>query len=95
MAQSPAPFDPLRLATSLTWLWAESCFVIAARNWMILTGQPGAAGEAQRMVEEKVRISAELALGAMAGRDLQAGIDHVSRKVSANRRRLARPRKAA
>ncbi|RVQ69462.1 hypothetical protein EKN06_04625 [Croceicoccus ponticola] len=88
--------DPLSLATSATMLWVESCYVIWARSWMIMAGGPGAAKESQRMVAEKVQASQELMMQAMTGSlgsgmvAAQRSVDHYGRKVSANRRRLAK-----
>ncbi|WP_066553854.1 hypothetical protein [Croceicoccus bisphenolivorans] len=88
--------DTLKLATSAYWLWAESCFVIWSRSWMIISGAPGSQAEAQRMVLEKVQAGNELMWQAMTGGlgtgllAAQKSVDQLGRKVSANRRRLAK-----
>lgn len=101
MAPVPLPdaraaADAMKLATSAWWLWADSCFVIWSRSWMILSGAPGAQAESQRMVTEKIQASTELMMKAMTGSlgtgmvAAQRGVDHYGRKVGANRRRLGR-----
>lgn len=97
----PAPIDAraaqdsLRLATSAWWLWAESCYVIWARSWMIMAGAPGAQAESQRMVAEKIQAGNELMWQAMTGSlgtgmgAAQKSVDRLGRTVSANRRRLS------
>lgn len=88
--------DTVRLATSAWWLWAESCYVVWTRSWIIASGAPGAKAEAERMVLEKVQAGNELMWQAMTGSlgtgigAAQKSVDHVSRKVTANRRRLAK-----
>ena len=92
--------DTVKLATSAYWLWAESCFVIWHRSWMIMAGSPGAKAEAERMVTEKVQASSELMTKALTGSlgtgmgAVQRSVDHLGTAVSANRRRLAQPRTA-
>lgn len=89
-----AAADAMKLATSAWWLWADSCFVIWSRSWMIMSGAPGAHAETERMVSEKVQASAELMMKAMTGSlgtgmvAAQRGVELYGRKVSANRRRL-------
>ncbi|WP_144098058.1 hypothetical protein [Croceicoccus sediminis] len=88
--------DPAKLATDAMMLWAESWFVIAARSWMIMSGDPRAQREASRMVEEKMRAAAELSFMAMTGslgtgdKAVERTIKHVGKTVSANRRRLSK-----
>ena len=90
-----AAHDSLRLATSAWWLWAESCYVIWARSWMIMAGAPGAEAESRRMVAEKIYAGNELLLKAMTGSlgsgigAAQKSVDHFGRTVSANRKRLS------
>lgn len=92
-----AAADAMKLATSAWWLWADSCFVIWSRSWMILSGAPGAQAESQRMVTEKIEASTELIMKALTGSlgtgmvAAQRGVDHFGRTVGANRRRLAQP----
>jgi len=88
--------DPAKLATDAMWLWAESWYVIAMRSWMIMAGDPRAQREANLMVAEKVRAAAELSFMAMTGslsvgdKAVERTIEHVGRKVTANRRRLSK-----
>ncbi|AKM10465.1 hypothetical protein [Croceicoccus naphthovorans] len=88
--------DAMKLATSAWWLWAESGYVIWSRSWMMMTGAPGAQAEAQRMVSEKVKAANDLMWQTMTGSlgsgigAAQKSVDFYGRKVSANRRRLAK-----
>lgn len=87
---------PMALAISAWWLWAEANMVIWQR--LVLIGMGGAAGkdEARRMVTEKFAANAELALLLATGTyptpetAAQGTIDFYGKRVSANRKRLAR-----
>ena len=65
---------------------------------MIASGARGADAEAQRMIAEKVQAAQELGWKAMTGSlgtgmvAAQRSVDFYGRKVSANRRRLAKRR---
>lgn len=91
----------LRLGFDMMALGMESSGVIALRMMKLAAGGQAAAAEAQLMVAEKLRASAEA--GAAAWTDALAGAGHRTpartvaryrRKVRANARRLTRvPRK--
>lgn len=86
----------MTLATDGYSLWADSLMVIGMRTTGFLLARPDSGGEAMRMVVEKVAAGAELAAKlALAGPLTMQGtarmtIDHYGRRVSANRRRLAK-----
>ncbi len=78
-------------------LAVESNMVIAMRLGALATGGPAAAREAERMVAEKVAANIALGtdlltgkLGAHPETIMRNGIKHYSRKVTANRKRLAK-----
>lgn len=78
-------------------LAAESNIVIAMRMGTMAMGGPKAASEAQRMVAEKVAANMALGFdiatgkhGSSAEQVLSGSLKHYSRRVSANRRRLAK-----
>jgi hypothetical protein len=81
-------------------LWAlsgEMAMVIALRGMMLAGGGPKAAAEMHRMVSEKIAAGMALqtlALSGGLGTTLPAVLDrsarHYSRRVRANRRRLAK-----
>lgn len=90
--------DWLALAHDSYWLWAESMMVIGMRTTNMLMRAPGYEREAVRMVTEKVRantlLAAQLATaGALAPEKIaHKAVKHYAKRVSANRKRLARPR---
>lgn len=78
-------------------LGLEASAVIGLRSLMIAQGGPRAQAEATRMVSEKVAAGASLqakalsgALGATPASVSARTLAHYRRKVSANRRRLAK-----
>ncbi|MYL99766.1 hypothetical protein GR702_18570 [Novosphingobium sp. FGD1] len=83
--------DWLKLTHDSYWLWAESMMVIGMRTSDMMTGR-GSERENALMVSEKVKAAADLgmqmAMGGMVSP--QAAVSHYRRKVTANRRRLAR-----
>lgn len=88
--------DWLTLAQDSYWLWAESLMVIGMRSADMLMRAPGHEREAIRMITEKVRANAEVAAklagaGALAPEiAMHKAVKHYRKKVTANRRRLAR-----
>lgn len=94
MPRNPAA-DWLKLTHDSCWLWAESLMVIGMRTSDMMTGR-GSDRENRLMVAEKLKAGAEVAamfpaMGfAAPERSAQKVVSHYRRKVSANRRRLAR-----
>ena len=88
--------DWLALVHDSYWLWAESLMVIGVRTTDMLMRAPGHEREAVRMVAEKLRANAELtAEVATAGaltpeKAAHKVVKHYRKKVTANRKRLAR-----
>ncbi|HKT84836.1 MAG TPA: hypothetical protein VJQ77_01985 [Novosphingobium sp.] len=88
--------DWLHLAHDSYWLWAESLMVIGMRTTDMLLRRPGHEREAIRMVTEKLRANAELAAqlataSALASEQVaHRAVKHYRKRVTANRRRLAR-----
>ena len=77
----------------------EAATVVGLRMAKMASGGPGAVHEAQRMVLEKIAEAQALNVRAMTGtlgtspvEMANASVQHVRRKVRANRRRLAKPR---
>jgi len=99
LARRSAP-DWLGLATGSWWLWAEANMVIGMRMAGMMMRAPGHEREAVRMVTEKVKANADLAVKlALAGpmtaeAAAHKAVKHYAPKVSANRRRLSRKRRA-
>lgn len=95
-ARKGKPADMISLAADSYKLWADSLMVIGLRTTGFMLARPGSGGEAMRMVVEKAQASAELAAKlAMAGplmpeQTARLALDHYGRRVSANRRRLAK-----
>jgi hypothetical protein len=78
-------------------LAAESNMVIAQRLMTMAFGGPAAAKEAERMVAEKVAANMALGFDLMTGKHgstpeqvMSGSLQHYSRRVVANRRRLAK-----
>lgn len=88
--------DWMALASDSYWLWLESAMVIGMRTADQLTQRPGYQREAVRMVSEKVRASADIAAALAASGPITGPeavhrvVKHYGKRVSANRRRLAR-----
>lgn len=87
--------DPMSLALDCWSLGIESCSVIGMRLPRLMTGDPAAMLEAQRMVSEKVEAAASLqwklmtgTLGTTAPTVLGASVAHYRKVVRSNRRRL-------
>lgn len=87
--------DWMKLANDSYWLWAESMMVMGMRTSDMMTGK-GSDRENQLMVAEKVKAGAEVA-AMLATSSLtspekaaQKAVSHYRRKVTANRKRLAR-----
>jgi len=81
----------LNLAVDSYWLWAEAWMVIGMRTAAIAAQRPGYRQEAERMVLEKWRAAFELPGRMARAKDpLAAGVSLYGKRVSANRRRLAR-----
>ena len=97
MRRDPA-FEWLFVAHDAWWLWAESLMVISMRTSGALMGQPGTGREMQRMVAEKLRAAALLPVAlsgagsASPAETAHKAVRHYRKRVSANRRRLARQR---
>lgn len=87
--------DWMKLAHDSYWLWAESMMVIGMRTTDMMTGR-GSDRENRLMVSEKVKaatdIGLKLATGGLASpeKSAQKAVSHYRRKVTANRKRLAR-----
>ncbi len=90
-----SPADMMKLAHDSYWLWAESLMVMGMRTTDMMTGR-GSDKENALMVSEKVKAASEvgamLAAAGFAGstQGAQRAVTHYRRKVSANRKRLAR-----
>lgn len=87
--------DWMKLANDSYWLWAESMMVMGMRTSDMMTGK-GSDRENQLMVAEKVKAGAEVA-AMLATSSLtspekaaQKAVSQYRRKVTANRKRLAR-----
>lgn len=87
----------LRLSCDAWLLGAEAATVIGLRTLKLAAGGPAGDAEARRMVAEKVEAARALqvmaltgALGVTAPDVVDKTLKHYRRKVSANRRRLAR-----
>lgn len=95
MARNSAA-DWLTLANDSYWLWAEAVMVMGMRTSDILLRRPGHEREAVRMFTEKVRAHSELATSlAAAGptapeKAMHKAVKHYAKRVTANRKRLAR-----
>lgn len=72
------------------WLAAESAAVISLRLMKLALGGPGAAREARRMVDEKVRAAGAATATLMTGGSAAEVVAGYRKRVSANRRRLSR-----
>lgn len=87
--------DWMKLAHDSYWLWAESLMVMGMRTGDMMSSR-GSERENALMVSEKVKAAAEvgmmIATAGLASPEKTAGkaVKHYRRKVSANRRRLAR-----
>ncbi|HUD27696.1 MAG TPA: hypothetical protein VMQ93_02415 [Novosphingobium sp.] len=83
--------DLMKLAHDSYWLWAESMMVIGMRTTDMMTGR-GSDRENALMVSEKVKAATDLGMQmAMGGLvSPQKAVSHYRRKVTANRKRLAR-----
>ena len=97
--KSPDWFGPNWYSISMdAWaLAAESNMVIAQRMGAMAFGGPAAAKEAELMVSEKVAANMALGLEIATGKHgmspesvIRGSINHYSRKVAANRKRLSR-----
>ena len=80
-----------------TWvLGGEATMVIGLRMWLIAMGGARAKREMRRMIEEKViAFATSLAFGGAAATPAaiaDRALGHYGGKVSANRRRLSKPR---
>jgi len=78
-------------------LAAESQMVIALRLGKFATRGPLAAGEAERMVSEKLAAQLDLGMDLVSGKlgctpadIVSSSIKHYSKRVTANRKRLAK-----
>ncbi len=87
----------LALSRDLALLGAESAEVMARRCLVLARCDERASVEFRRMVNEKVAAATELQLRLVSGRlgstperAARAALDHVRRKVRANRARLRR-----
>ena len=87
----------LAMSRDLTLLWLEAGEVVVRRSLKILRGGTAGSAEAQLMVTEKLEAMAELhtrlvtgQLGATKQQAARATLNHVRRKVRANRARLRR-----
>ena len=85
--------DWMKLAHDSYWLWAESLMVMGMRTSDMMTGK-GSDRENALMVSEKVRAAAEvgmmLATSSASPKTSGKAVRHYRRKVTANRKRLAR-----
>ncbi|WP_211371487.1 hypothetical protein [Altericroceibacterium indicum] len=86
--------DWLQLGASGMQLWSDACSVIALRTIRMAQGGKTAEREAQLMVDEKIDANMSLAMKlAMAGPSspeatMRRAVQHYSKPVKANRRRL-------
>ncbi|MEE4453788.1 hypothetical protein [Novosphingobium resinovorum] len=85
--------DWMSLAHDSYWLWAESLMVMGMRTTDMMTGR-GSDRENALMVSEKVKAAAEvgmmLATSGASPKSAGKAVRHYRRKVTANRKRLAR-----
>jgi hypothetical protein len=87
-----SPFaSSYRLIHDSYWLWAESMMVMGMRTADMMTGR-GSDRENALMVSEKVKAAADLGMQIATGGRVspQKAVSHYRRKVTANRKRLAR-----
>lgn len=96
-SNSDSPASWLSFSRDLALLGAESAEVMARRCLVLARCDRRAGAEFQRMVSEKLAAAAELQLRLVSGRlgssperAARAALDHVRRKVRANRARLRR-----
>ncbi|MCB2047853.1 MAG: hypothetical protein KDE32_06445 [Novosphingobium sp.] len=86
--------DWIRLSAAAGFLWLEAATVIWLRTSMLVTLRPGSRDEAIRMVAEKFKGNADLAMKFAAARPKSArqatrlSINHYGSLVRANRKRL-------
>jgi hypothetical protein len=87
----------LAMGRDLTLLAAESGEVMVRRSLKLLRGNAAALTEAQLMISEKIEATIELQrrlvtgqLGSNGQAAARAALNHVRRKVRANRSRLRR-----
>jgi len=99
---STAHGDWIKAGMDMWMLGAEAGTVMALRTARIAAGGSAGAAEAELMITEKVRAAIELqtrlmtgALGVTPLGATQGMLKHYRRKVSANNRRLSRPRKGS
>ncbi|HKT78269.1 MAG TPA: hypothetical protein VJQ78_16170 [Sphingobium sp.] len=92
--------NPFGLAIDSWRLGMEAWTVIGLRVPRLLTGDPAAMAEAQRMVVEKIEAAGQLQWRAMTGTlgatpqaAMTASVAHYRKAVRKNRRRLGRPAK--
>lgn len=85
--------DWMKLAHDSYWLWAELLMVMGMRTSDMMTGK-GSDRENALMVSEKVKAAAEvgmmLATSSASPKTAAKAVRHYRRKVTANRKRLAR-----
>ena len=86
--------DLMKLAHDSYWLWAESMMVMGMRTTDMMTGR-GSNTENLLMVTEKLQAGAELAIKLATGgtspeKTAHKAVRHYRKRVTANRRRLAR-----
>lgn len=99
---STAYGDWIKAGMDMWMLGAEAGTVMALRTARIAAGGSAGAAEAELMMTEKVRAAIKLqtrlmtgALGVTPLGATQGTLKHYRRKVSANNRRLSRPRKGS
>ena len=97
MTRKAPPANWLTIGMDAWALAAESNMVIAQRMGAMAFGGPAAAKEAERMVSEKVAANMALGIDLATGKFgispekiMSGSIAHYSRRVTANRKRLAK-----